>query len=233
MRRGVHERFFSGWRARPIGGPSPRKTSIRSLRTTSGRARNRVASGLVSKPPLQLLLVSPEFVFRVEPARPAATPSHRVSDLELASRLSFFLWSSIPDDELLSLASAGRLSDLEILEQQVRRMLADARSQALVNNFVGQWLYLRNVPSLARDPERDPDFDDGLKTAFRRETELFMTHALREDRSVLELLTADYSFVNERLAKHYGIAGCRATDSVESRYPSRGAGCWGTGASSR
>ena len=160
---------------------------------------------------IRRLLVSPEFLFRTEADPPDVASGPRspavydVSDVELASRLSFFLWSSIPDDELLDLATQGRLKDPVVLQAQVRRMLADRRSQALVDNFVGQWLYLRNVPALTPDLYTYPDFNEGLRRAMKRETELFFEHILREDRSVLDLLTADYTFLNESLAKHYGI----------------------------
>jgi hypothetical protein len=148
-------------------------------------------------------------LFRIErdPPRIAANTSYRISDLELASRLSFFLWSSIPDDELLNLAAQGRLKEPNVLRQQVRRMLADPRSDALVSNFTGQWLYLRNIPAIAPDSELFPDFDYALRDALRRETEMFFASVLRENRSVLELLTANYTFLNERLANHYGISG--------------------------
>ena len=157
---------------------------------------------------LSAVLVSPEFLFRVErePAGvPHATP-YRVSDIDLASRLSFFLWSSIPDDELLDTAAAGRLHEPAVLERQVRRMLADDRASALVSNFAEQWLHLRNLDSILPDMRLFPDFDDNLRQAFRKETELFVGSILREDRSVLDLLNARYTFLNERLAKHYGIA---------------------------
>jgi hypothetical protein len=157
---------------------------------------------------LRAVLVSPEFLFRVEQDPPETAPNsaYRISDLELASRLSFFLWSSIPDDELLDAAIAGKLRQQTVLEQQVRRMLADSRSRSLVNNFAQQWLYLRNLASATPDMRLFPDFDDNLRQAFRRETELFFESIMREDRSILDLLTANYTFVNERLAKHYGIA---------------------------
>src|SRR6185295_18029058 len=129
----------------------------------------------------------------------------RVSDLELASRLSFFLWSSIPDDELLDVAARGRLRAPGMLDQQVRRMLADGRSQALIDNFAGQWLYLRNLPGQIPNSNEFPDFDDNLRQAFRRESELFFNSIVRENQSIVNLLTANYTFVNERLAKHYGI----------------------------
>ena len=156
---------------------------------------------------LRRLLASPEFLFRVvrDPAEAVPGTNYRLADLELASRLSFFLWSSIPDDELLDVAVADRLHEPDVLEAQVRRMLADERAAALVENFAGQWLYLRNVPALVPDENRFPDFGEALRRAMQRETELFVESVLREDRSVLDLLTADYTFVNERLARHYDI----------------------------
>jgi hypothetical protein len=156
---------------------------------------------------LSSVLVSPNFLFRVEhdPAGLAPGTPYRVSDIALASRLSFFLWSSIPDDELLDAAIAGKLHEPAVLERQVRRMLADPRSRALVDNFAAQWLHLRNLESITPDMRLFPDFDDNLRQAFREETELFVDSILREDRSVLDLLRANYTFVNERLAKHYGI----------------------------
>ena len=156
---------------------------------------------------IEAILVSPKFLFRIEEQPATVTPGrpYRISDLDLAARLSFFLWSSIPDAELLDLAVNGRLSDPGVLERQVRRMLSDARSGALVKNFTGQWLYLRNLQAVAPDATQFPEFDDNLRTAFRRETEMFVDDQLRGDRSVRELLSADYTFVNERLARHYGI----------------------------
>jgi len=156
---------------------------------------------------LRSILVSPEFLFRVEqdPAGIASGAAYRVSDLELASRLSFFLWSSIPDDELLDVAIHGKLHSPGVLDQQVKRMLADSRSRSLVTNFAEQWLYLRNLDSAHPDMRAFPDFDDNLRQAFRQETELFFENIMREDRSVLDLLSANYSFLNERLAKHYGV----------------------------
>jgi mono/diheme cytochrome c family protein len=158
---------------------------------------------------VQAILSDPEFVFRAEaaPARLKAGDAYRISDLELASRLSFFLWSTSPDDQLIDLASQGKLKDPKVLEQQVQRMLADARSSALVKNFAGQWLQLRNLPSAAPVTQMFPDFDDNLRQAFRTEAEMFFESVLREGRSVVDLLTADYTFVNERLARHYGIRG--------------------------
>ena len=156
---------------------------------------------------LSSILVSPQFLFRKEktPDGVESGAAYQLSDLELASRLSFFLWSSIPDDELLSVAERGKLSDPKALEQQTRRMLADPRSRSLVNNFANQWLYLRNLNSITPNHRLFPDFDDNLRQAFRSETELFFESILREDRSVMDLLKADYTFLNERLAKHYQI----------------------------
>ena len=158
---------------------------------------------------LERLLAGPEFLFRIErdPDNVAAGMPYRVSDLELASRLSFFLWSSIPDDTLLEVAERGRLNDPAVLERQVRRMLADDRANSLVTSFAAQWLHLRNVDSVTPDLERFPYFDENLRGAFRTETELFFESILRDDRSVLDLLAADYTFLNERLARHYGIPG--------------------------
>ena len=156
---------------------------------------------------LRWLLASPEFVLRVERDPAGVTPGtkYAITDLELASRLSFFLWSSIPDDELLDLAAARQLHDPAVLEQQTRRMLADERSRALVTSFASQWLHLRNVPAVVPDEDRFPDVGEGLRQAMQRETELFVESVLREDRNVFDLLTADYTFVNERLARHYGM----------------------------
>ena len=156
---------------------------------------------------LQRILADPEFVYRGErePAGVAADKSYRISDLALASRLSFFLWSSIPDDTLIDLAAQGKLRDPAVLEKQVRRMLADPKSQALIANFTGQWLNVRSLKTSEPVVNLFPDFDDNLRNAFQRETELFFDSIVHEDRSVLDLLTADYTFVNERLAKHYGI----------------------------
>jgi len=156
---------------------------------------------------LRRILASPQFLVRLEnePANVAVGQTYRISDLELASRLSFFLWSSIPDDELINLASQRRLSNPTVLDQQVRRMLADPRSEALVKNFAAQWLYLRNLRAAAPIQTSYPDWDDTLRQSFRRETELLFESVMREDRNVVNFLTADYTFLNERLAKHYGI----------------------------
>jgi hypothetical protein len=156
---------------------------------------------------LSAVLVNPNFLFRVErdPPGTPAKASYRVSDLDLASRLSFFIWSSVPDEELLDLAARQELSKPDVLEKQVRRLLADDRARNLVTNFAAQWLYLRNLESITPELRLFPDFDDNLRKAFRQETELFFESVLREDRSVLDLLRADYTFLNQRLAKHYGI----------------------------
>jgi hypothetical protein len=156
---------------------------------------------------LRAILVSPDFLFRIErdPAGVAPGTVYRLSDVELASRLSFFLWSSIPDDELLDLAKQGRLHNPVTIERQVRRMLADPRSRALVSNFAGQWLDIRNLALATPDPEVFPEFDEALRQAFLQETSLFFESVLREDRSVLDLLDAKYSFLNQRLAEHYGL----------------------------
>jgi hypothetical protein len=153
------------------------------------------------------VLVNPQFLFRIEqdPPGTAARTPYRVSDLDLASRLSFFLWSTIPDDELLDLAERNELSKPAVFEKQVRRLLADERSRILATNFAVQWLHLRNLDSITPDLRLFPDFDDNLRTAFRTETELFVECVLREDRGVLDLLSADFTFLNERLANHYGI----------------------------
>jgi hypothetical protein len=170
----------------------------------AGRREGNFDSGIEAT--VQRILASPQFILRIE-RDPAAGVVHAVSDIELASRLSFFLWSSIPDDELLKVATEGKLKRQSVLEQEVRRMLADPKSSAIVDNFAGQWLRLRNVPNVLPNSDLFPDFDDNLRQSFRRETELFFDSMIREDRSVLDLLNADYSFVNERLARHYGIPG--------------------------
>ena len=158
---------------------------------------------------IRSILVSPNFLFRIESEPPAASASgpYQVSDLDLASRLSFFLWSSIPDDQLLDAAAKKTLRKPEVLQQQVRRMLADPKSQALVDNFAGQWLHIRNVAGHQPSPETLFHYDDNLRKAFERETQMFFESIIRENRSVLDLLSADYTFLNERLARHYGVPG--------------------------
>ena len=171
----------------------------------TGRSNGGFEAGIQTA--LRGMLVLPGFLFRLEldPVDVAPGAAYGISDYDLASRLSFFLWSSIPDDQLLDLAEQGQLRDPVVLEQQVRRMLADSRSEALVNNFAGQWLYLRNLGAKAPDSGVFPEFDENLRQAFQRETELFFASIVREDRSVVDLLGADYTFLNERLARHYQI----------------------------
>src|SRR5262249_30184408 len=156
---------------------------------------------------LQRILASPKFVFHseAEPAGRTTGGIYRISDLELASRLSFFLWSSIPDDELLQVAGKGELHVPAVLEHHVRRMLADPKAESLVKTFAGQWLYLRNLKNMQPNSEEFPDFDDNLRQAFEQEALLFFQSVVKEDRNVLDLMTADYTFVNERLARHYRI----------------------------
>jgi mono/diheme cytochrome c family protein len=190
-------RFYQAGRAR---GPS----------TSSGPPRAKSSGGTFDsgiQEALTFVLASPKFLFRAEPDPPQAAVGvpYPLSDIELASRLSFFLWSTIPDDELVSLAARGRLHEPATLERQVRRMLADPKSNALVDNFAAQWLFLRNLQSFIPDSDAFPNWDDNLRQAMRTETSLFFESIMREDRSVLDLLTADYTFVNQRLAKHYGI----------------------------
>jgi mono/diheme cytochrome c family protein len=170
----------------------------------NGRVNGDFESGIQRA--IEAMLVSPEFLFRIErdPSTAETGGAHRISDVELASRLSFFLWSTIPDAELLDLAEHGRLKDPAILERQVRRMLDDPRADALVSNFAGQWLHLRNVETVKPDPVIFP-FDEALRQSFVTETALFVSSIFREDRSLLDLLSADYTFVNQRLAEHYGI----------------------------
>ena len=170
-----------------------------------GRSQGGFEAGI--RTAIQGILVSPEFLFRIErdPENVAPGTAYPVSDLELASRLSFFLWSSVPDDQLLELAERGKLSDPAVLEQQVNRMLADSRSKALAGNFTEQWLGLRKLGTVSPDPKVFPGFDDNLREALQQETKLFAESIAREDRSVLDFLRADYTFLNERLARHYGI----------------------------
>jgi mono/diheme cytochrome c family protein len=177
----------------------------------AGRQQGNFDAGIQMA--IERLLADPEFLFRVEraPAGLAAGASYRISDLDLASRLSFFLWSSIPDDELIDAAAQGKLKEPAVLERQVRRMLADQRSRAMVDNFVGQWLLVRDINSVYPDPATFPEFDDNLRAAFEQETERFVESQLRENRSIVDLLSADYTFLNERLARHYGIPNVYGT----------------------
>ena len=188
---------------RPVTAPDmePALAMYRDERKAGGDFDAGIRQGL------SRILTSPAFLFRSEqdPAGLAAGAAHAVSEIDLASRLSFFLWSSIPDDELLNLAIAGKLRAPGVLEAQVKRMIADPRAESFTNAFTGQWLQLRNLDKVMPDLLLFPDFDDNVRQALRRETELFFASIVRENRSTLELLDADYTFVNERLAKHYGI----------------------------
>jgi hypothetical protein len=174
-------------------------------RNGSGSGNGSFDAGIETA--LRLILTDPKFLYRMEPDPANAAPGTitRITDLKLASRLSFFLWSSIPDDELLAVAAQGRLKDPVVLQQQVKRMLADPKAESLVTNFASEWLFLRNLQSVNPAGEDFPNFDENLRQAFRKETEMFVGSVMREDRNVTDLLTANYTFVNERLAKHYGI----------------------------
>jgi len=226
------DRIFT---CRPVTGADEQVCASRILTDLAGRAfRRLVTTGDLEAPMafyrearaaagtfdagiragVARILSSPSFLYRIERDPEGMRPgeAHRVSDVELASRLSFFLWSSIPDDTLLNRAVEGRLRQPGVLAAEVRRMIADPRSEALVENFAGQWLQLRNLETKVKpDILAFPDFDDNIREAFRRETEMLFAHILREDRSVLELMSADYTFVNERLARHYGIPGVYGT----------------------
>lgn len=177
-------------------------------RETSGNFEGGIQNGIIA------IIASPKFLYRAEPPPAGLTPgtNYRLSDLELASRLSFFLWSTGPDDELLAVAEQGKLKDPKVFEQQVRRMLASERSRSLVTNFASEWLKLRDIDTIDPDPFIYPNFDSSLRAAFRRELELFVDSIQHEDRSVLDLLTANYTFVNERLALHYGIPDVRGDE---------------------
>ena len=172
-----------------------------------GRARGSFETGIQFA--LRRILASPSFVFRVEEDPPGLAPgeAYAVSDLELATRLSFFIWSSLPDDTLIDLAAEGRLGEPDVLAGEVRRMLADPRATALAENFAAQWLHLRNLDTIRPNTDFYPDFDNNLRQGFKREADLFFMSIVRENRSLIELLTADYTFVDERLARHYGIPG--------------------------
>jgi hypothetical protein len=185
----------------------------------AGRAEGGFETGIERA--LRRLLVSPQFLFRIEknPAGAAPGSARPVTDVELASRLSFFLWSSNPDDELLEAAVQGKLRQPGVLEREVRRMLADRRSATLVTNFAEQWLYLRDLDARKPNELLYPDFDESLRAAFRQETDLFLDSVLRGNNSVLDLLSANYSFVNERLAKHYGIPNIHGSDFRRVTFP--------------
>ncbi len=186
---------------------------------TAAAAKNGFESGV--RAALEAMLASPDFVFRFERVPANATPgeTYEISDVDLASRLSFFLWSTLPDEELMKLAREEKLSDTRVLAQQVRRMLADPRSEALATRFAAQWLRLADLDKVFPDVRQYTDFDEQLRASMRRETELFFNNLVVEDRSVLELYTADYTFVDERLAEHYGIKGVAGTDFQRVQYP--------------
>ena len=199
-------RFLARWPGAPIVDRSTPPMSTPSwVFYRAGRDDGSFDAGIQLA--LERLLISPDFLFRVvrDPADAAPATVYTLTDLEIASRLSFFLWSSGPDDELLALAELGRLDDPAVLEQQTRRLLADPRATELVRNFAGQWLYLRNLRAVVPDAIAFPEFDENLRAAFQQETELFVESLIREDRSVLDLLGSGYTFVNERLAAHYGL----------------------------
>jgi hypothetical protein len=196
-------------------------------REDSGTFEGGIQNGIIA------IVASPKFLYRAEPPPAGLAPgtNYRVSDLELASRLSFFLWSTVPDDELLAVAEQGKLKDPKVFEEQVRRMLASDRSRSLVTNFASEWLRLREIDTIDPDPFIYPNFDPSLRSAFRRELELFVDSIQREDRSVLDLLTANYTFVNERLALHYGIPNVRGDEFRRVILPdSRRDGLLGKGA---
>src|SRR5262249_42287461 len=180
---------------------------IQTLQTFYERGRRGGSFDAGIEAALQRILIGPDFLFRLEldPAGTAPGTPYRISDLELASRLSFFLWSSIPDDRLLDAAARRNLSTPAVLEREVRRMLADPRSKALVENFAAEWLQLGDLRNVVPDPDLFPEFDENLRAGFSQETELFIADQIHDDHSVTDLLEANYTFVNERLARHYGI----------------------------
>jgi len=209
IRRNVHDFAERAFR-RPISpADDERIYELRRIARTSGLSENESIKFV-----LEGLLVSPHFLFRIEqdPAPDDADGIRELNDFELASRLSYFLWSSMPDKTLFDLARTGVLHKPDVLEAQARRMLLDPKARALIDNFAGQWLQLRDIPKMTPDPERYPSFDEELRSAMLRETQLFFESVIREDRSVLDFLAADFTFVNERLAKHYGMAGVTGSE---------------------
>ena len=210
-------RSCRGWRDWPTGGPSRQATCRRCSEFFASGRREGGSFDAGIQFALERMLVDPDFLLRVQQDPPHASgaprpAARRLTDIELASRLSFFLWSSIPDERLLDLAERGELSKPAMLAQQVRRMLADPRAaSAFVDDFAAQWLNLRRVGEVVVHPDVYPDFDDNLLDAFTRRPKLFIADTLRDDRSVSDLLRADYTFVNERLARHYGIPGIYGT----------------------
>ncbi len=207
-------RILSGVAERAFRRPVTQKDLVAPMaffkqgRADSGNFEGGIQNGIIA------IIASPKFLYRAEPPPAGLAPgtNYRISDIELASRLSFFLWSTVPDDELLRVAEQGKLQDPKVYEQQVRRMLSSDRSRSLVTNFGAEWLKLRDLDTIDPDPFIYPNFDPSLRTAFRREVELFVDSIQREDRSVLDLLTANYTFVNERLALHYGIPDVRGDE---------------------
>jgi Protein of unknown function (DUF1592)/Protein of unknown function (DUF1588)/Protein of unknown function (DUF1587)/Protein of unknown function (DUF1585)/Protein of unknown function (DUF1595)/Planctomycete cytochrome C len=202
---------------------APSAADVESILTFYQQERDRTGNFEAGiEMALRRTLADPDFIFRFEPAPAGAKPGipYRISDTELASRLSFFLWSTIPDDELLKLAIDGKLHEPAVLEKQARRMLADPKARALVTNFANQWLYLRDLKNANPDVTVFPDFDDNLRQGFQRETEMLFESVMREDRSVLDLLDANYTFVNERLARHYGIPNVYGPDFRRAPVPS-------------
>lgn len=208
--RQILERFAGRAYRRPVN----REEMQRLLRFVEMAEKNRDGFETGIGLAVQAVLVSPHFLFRVEIDRRPDDPTavRTLTDYELASRLSYFLWSSMPDDELFELARKKSLREPEVLEKQVRRMLKDPRSRALVDNFAGQWLQLRTLKEFKPDPDLFPRFDDKLRSAMLKETELFFENVVREDRSILDFIDADYTFVNERLAKHYGLSGVKGEE---------------------
>jgi mono/diheme cytochrome c family protein len=208
--RQILERFAGRAYRRPVN----REEMQRLLRFVEMAEKNRDGFETGIGLAVQAILVSPHFLFRVEIDRRPDDPTavRTLTDYELASRLSYFLWSSMPDDELFELARKKSLHEPEVLEKQVRRMLKDPRSRALVDNFAGQWLQLRTLKEFKPDPDLFPRFDDKLRAAMLKETELFFENVVREDRSILDFIDADYTFVNERLAKHYGLSGVKGEE---------------------
>ena len=190
----------------------------------TGRKEGSFDTGIETA--LRAMLVSPDFLFRIErdPAASATGSVHRINDFELASRLSYFLWSSMPDDELLKLAEAGKLKDPDVVDRQVARMLEDPKSKAFVNNFAGQYLYLRNLASQKPDPDEYPDFDNNLRRAFEKETQLFFNAVMRENRPVTELIDAKFTYLNQRLAEFYSVPNIYGPQfrRVELNDPNRG-----------
>jgi hypothetical protein len=207
-------RILSGVAERAFRRPVTQKDLVAPMqffkqgRADTGNFEGGIQNGIIA------IIASPKFLYRAEPPPAGLAPgtNYRISDLELASRLSFFLWSTVPDEELLRVAEQGKLEDPKVFEQQVRRMLSSDRSRSLVTNFGAEWLKLRDIDTIDPDPFIYPNFDPSLRTAFRREVELFIDSIQREDRSVLDLLNANYTFVNERLALHYGIPDVRGDE---------------------